>query len=124
MPLPKTLSTSQHTDIDLKLVEGQWPEGISGELVVVAPGPKTDEVSYQLFTEGHAIRLALRPGTDGAAPDRFAWRARKIRGPSVRLKEKCPDVCVGGPAGYASPFGLLNMANTLPKFVPFVMESD
>ncbi|MGE4608277.1 MAG: hypothetical protein AAEJ52_16170 [Myxococcota bacterium] len=60
MPLPKTLSTSEHTDLDLKLVEGQWPDGITGEFVVVAPGPKTDEIAYQLFTEGHTIRLSLR----------------------------------------------------------------
>jgi hypothetical protein len=112
MPLPRTLSTSDHCDLDLKLVEGQWPEGISGELVVVAPGPKTADIGYQLFTEGHAIRLSLRPGTDGAPPDQFAWRTRKIRTPSVRLFEKCREHCTGGPAGYTSPFGLLNMANT------------
>ncbi|MFP8880273.1 MAG: carotenoid oxygenase family protein [Myxococcota bacterium] len=112
MPLPKTLSTSEHTDLDLKLVEGQWPDGISGEFVVVAPGPKTDEIAYQLFTEGHTIRLSLRAGTDGAASDRFAWRARKIRNPSVRLFEQCRDACAAGPAGYSSPFGMLNMANT------------
>ncbi len=112
MPFPRTLYNSEHTDIDLKLVHGEWPEGISGELVIAAPGPRAEGLPYQLFADGHCIRMSLRPGQDGAAPDRFGWRARKIRGPSVRLREKCPDVCIPGGAGYSSPFGLLNMANT------------
>ncbi len=112
MPFPRTLYNSEHRDIDLKVVDGVWPEGLTGELVIAAPGPRTPDLPYQLFADGYTIRMSLTPGTDGAAPDRLAWRAKKIRGPSVRLREKRPDVCVPGAAGYSSPFGLLNMANT------------
>lgn len=113
MPLPRSLASAGHRDLDLELVSGRWPEGLSGELVLSAPGLKGD-LPYALFGPGHVIRLSLQPGTFGAPPDRFAWRARLVESPSVRLQRARPDVFRMAGPGMLSPFGLMNMSNTAP----------
>lgn len=113
MPLPHSLTTAPHGDLDLRLETGAWPEEICGEMLISAPAPRGD-LPYALFTPGYMIRLSLRPGTHGAPPDRFAWRARRIDSPSSRLLERCPQAFQITSLGYASVFGMPNMANTAP----------
>ncbi len=113
MPLPRTLARAGHRDLDLRVVAGRWPEGLRGELVLSAPGPR-GAFRYSLFSPGHVIRLSLEPGRFGAAKDRFAWRARRIESPSIRLFEARPDVFRAAGPGMVSPFGLMNMSNTAP----------
>ena len=113
MPLPRTLASAGHRDLDLRLAAGRWPEGLRGELVLSAPGPR-GVFRYSLFSPGHVVRLSLEPGRFGAPPDRFAWRARRIESPSVRLFDARPDVFRAVGPGMLSPFGLMNMSNTAP----------
>ncbi len=113
MPVPRSISTAEHGDIDLQLVAGTWPAEIGGEMMISAPDRRGD-LPYALFTPGHIIRLSLRPGTHGAAADRFAWRARKIDSPSARLLALRPDAFHITSVGYTSAFGMPNMANTAP----------
>ena len=120
MPLPRSFATTPHRDLDLELVHGQWPTDISGELVIAAPGTKGD-LDYAIFSAGHMLRLSLNPGTFGAAPDRWAWRTKKVRSPSARLQEKCPDVFHSNGAALSSPFGLPNQANTAPSPLPRIV---
>ena len=113
MPLPRTLGTAGHRDLHLRVLDGVWPADITGELVLSAPGPK-GAFDYALLSPGHVIRLSLRPGTFGAPSDRFAWRARRIESPSVRLHDARPDVFRAMGPGMLSPFGMMNMSNTAP----------
>lgn len=99
---------------DLQVVAGTWPEGLSGELVLSAPHPRTFGGPHPFFGEGVIYRLSLQPGTHGAPPDRFAWRSRTIDSPSARLRAKRPDVFTATMIGVHSPFGALNAANTAP----------
>ena len=111
MPLPRCLGTTPHRDMDLKRVHGQWPDDLSGEMMIVAPGPKGD-FDYGLFSPGHILRLSLRPGTFGAAADRWAWRAKRIESPSAKLQDRCPEAFHSNGAAILSPFGLPNQSNT------------
>jgi hypothetical protein len=113
VPLPQTLATAGHRDLDLRVVAGSWPAELTGELVISAPGPR-GAFRYALFSPGHVVRLSLRPGRFGAPPDRFAWRARRIESPSVRLHDAKPDVFRAVGPGMLSPFGMMNMSNTAP----------
>lgn len=112
MPLPRSILHSDFRDFDLKLVHGRWPSDISGEALVIAPGPGFDDMSYALFGPGHIVRLSLQPGTFGAAPEKFAWRAKRIDTPSVRLWQQKPEVFTPMGPGVMSPFGMMNMTNT------------
>src|SRR4051812_32107493 len=113
MPLPRTLTTASHADLDLQLVAGQWPEDCRGAMFVSAPTVARD-LRYALFGYGVMIRLSLQPGRFGAPPDRFAWRVATIDSPTRRLHEKAPESFVPTPMGYLSAFGSPNMANTAP----------
>lgn len=113
MALPETLLTAQWPDLDLRVVAGEWPADLSGALVISAP-VVDPRLSFQLFGFGALARLALQPGTDGAAADRFALRVRTIDSPVQRLHERAPDLFRGGLLGLDSPFGHANMANTAP----------
>lgn len=115
MPIPRSiLSRAEPTDFDLSLVAGEWPESLTGELVLSAPHPSTFDGPHPFFGEGSLYRLSLRPGTHGAADGTFAWRQRKIDTPSARLRAKRPDVFTPTVIGVQSPFGNLNAANTAP----------
>jgi carotenoid cleavage dioxygenase-like enzyme len=105
------MTTAEHADFDLELISGQWPAELRGELVIAAPGAKGD-FAYGLFSPGHVLRLSLRPGSFGAAPDRFAFRQKQIDSPSVRLYHARPDAFRPVGPGMLSPFGMMNMANT------------
>ncbi|MCB0952636.1 MAG: carotenoid oxygenase family protein [Microthrixaceae bacterium] len=113
MPVPSSITTASHKDLDLTLVAGEWPEDVTGEFVVSAPETRPG-LPYALFGPGRICRLSLRPGTHGAAADRFAWRSRVVDSPSARLFEAAPEQFVAGPTGYNSPFGVPNQANTAP----------
>src|SRR4051794_36266452 len=108
MPVPRSiLSKDDVTDLDLAVVAGAWPPDISGHFVVSTSDQRTHPV-HAFFGDGIMARLALRPGTDGAAVaggpgasggspprignDRFAWRPRVVDTPSVRLRRKRPDL--------------------------------
>ena len=111
MPLPRSFATTPHRDLDLELVHGAWPDDISGELLIAAPGPRGD-LDYALFSPGHVLRLSLEPGSFGAAPDRWAWRTKRIESASAKLQDRCPDLFRSNGAALSSPFGLPNQANT------------
>lgn len=112
MPLPRTILSSPFESCDLELVSGRWPSDISGEALVIAPGPGFDDMDYALFGPGHVCRLSLRPGTFGAPADRFALRVKRIDTPSVRLWQERPEVFTPMGPGVMSPFGMMNMTNT------------
>ncbi|NLA37417.1 MAG: carotenoid oxygenase family protein, partial [Actinobacteria bacterium] len=115
MPIPRSLlHRDVPTDRDLSLTSGEWPEGLSGELVISAPHPTTFDGPHPFFGEGGIYRLSLRPGTHGASADRFAWRTGKIDSPSARLRAARPDLFTATMMGVQSPFGVVNAANTAP----------
>lgn len=114
MPTPRSLTGAQHADFELHLVSGEWPEGISGQVLFSSP-ENSGLVDYGIFDFGMMCGLSLTPATHGAAPGRFSWRARSIRTPSRRLFDTDPGLFVGtGPLGFNSPFGSPNCANTAP----------
>ncbi|GAA2796281.1 carotenoid oxygenase family protein [Nonomuraea dietziae] len=114
MPIPRSILTKGDLpDLDLRVVRGAWPSDISGHLVISTSDQRTHPV-HAFFGDGVMVRLALEPGTDGAAPDRFAWRPRVIDTPSVRLRRRRPEVFTATRLGTTSPFGTLNAANTAP----------
>ncbi len=113
MPLPRSLLTSSHQDVDLELVAGRWPDDLTGEMFISAPAPHA-ELTSGLFGFGVMIRMSLRPGTNGAPADRFAWRATVIDSPTKRLYDAVPGEFQAGPLGFSSPLGSPNMVNTAP----------
>jgi all-trans-8'-apo-beta-carotenal 15,15'-oxygenase len=113
VPLPDSLLTTQHRDLDLEVVAGTWPDDLTGEMFLSAPAVHA-ELSYALFGFGVMIRLSLQPGTHGAAPNRFAWRTRTIDSPTRRLHQAAPQAFAPGPLGFTSPLGSPNMVNTAP----------
>ncbi len=113
MPLPRTLTTAAHGDIDFELVAGAWPEDCTGEVWISAPAG-SPELSYALFGFGVMIRLSLQPGTFGAPSDRWAWRATTIDAPAQRLHALAPEAFHMTATGYGSAFGSPNMVNTAP----------
>ena len=113
MPVPRSITSAKHQDIDLQLVAGEWPDDLTGEFVVSSPRVEAG-LPYALFGFGTICRLSLRPGTRGAAADRWAWRTNVIDSPSERLHRKAPELFHAGPTGYNSPFGFPNQSNTAP----------
>jgi len=113
MPLPESLLRSTWRDLDLRVVSGEWPEGVHGEMFISAP-VVDERLSFQLFGFGALARLSLTPGSHGAPADRFALRVRTIDTPVQRLHELVPDAFSGGLLGLESPFGHANMVNTAP----------
>ena len=113
MPVPTSAMTATHQDLDLRLVSGEWPADIEGEMVISGPQVAHD-LPFALFGFGVMCRLSLQPGSHGAAADRFAWRTNVIDSPSQRLHAAAPDAFVPGPTGYLGPLGFPNAANTAP----------
>ncbi|HRW36081.1 MAG TPA: carotenoid oxygenase family protein [Aquihabitans sp.] len=113
MPVPSTLTSAPHRDVELKLVAGTWPTDIGGEVVFGSPH-QSGNLPYAIFDFGAICRLSLEPGARGAAPGRFSWQSRTIESPSKRLYDRHPEVFGTGPTGYTSPFGPPNSANTAP----------
>ncbi len=114
MPIPRSLFHAKPTDRDLQVVQGSWPDDLSGELFLSAPHPSTFGGPHPFFGDGTTYRLSLRPGTHDAPVDRFAWRQRQIDSPSARLRVKRPEVFTPTVIGVQSPFGHTNAANTAP----------
>ncbi len=113
MPLPESLTTSSHRDLDLRLVAGVWPNDLSGDVLFSAP-MLSGGVPYGIFDFGAMIRLSLTAGTRGAPSDRFAWRVHRIHTPSERIHAEIPQAFMANSVGYQSPFGPPNAANTAP----------
>ncbi len=113
MPVPRSLTTAPHRDFELEVVAGQWPSDISGEMVFSSP-QISGALDAAIFDWGAICRLALEPGTRGAAPGRFAWQSRSIQTPGKRLFDRRPELFSGSPTGYNSPFGPANASNTAP----------
>lgn len=116
MPTPRSLTTAAHQDFELEVVAGEWPATISGEMVFSSP-QRAGGLDYAIFDWGAICRLALTPGTRGAAADRFAWQARSIQTPGKRLWDRAPEHFTPSPIGYRSVFGSANASNTAP--LPF-----
>ena len=115
MPIPRSLlARSGPEDADLRVISGEWPTELSGELVLSAPDPTTLGGPHPFFGEGILYRLSLEAGTHGAAVGSFAWRHGLIDSPSARLRRARPDVFEATMIGVQSPFGFLNAANTAP----------
>lgn len=111
MPIPRTLTSAPPEDFDLEVTAGRWPEGLTGEIVISSP-EADPALAHGFFGFGMVRRLSLEPGRHGAAADRLAWRSRVIDSPSRRLHQADPSLFTAGPAGYSSPYGAPNMANT------------
>lgn len=118
MSIPRSILARVEPEArDLEVVQGTWPEGLSGEVFVSAPHPLTLGPPHSFFGRGMVYRLSLQPGTFGAAPGTFAWRHALVDSPSARLQDKRPDVFRTTMVGVHSPFGFTNAANTAP--MPF-----
>lgn len=113
MGIPESLLRAQLADLDLRVVRGEWPSDVHGEMYISAP-VIDDRLSYQLFGFGAMVRLSLEQGTYGAPEGRFALRHRVIDTPVQRLHERMPDAFRGGLLGLESAFGHANMVNTAP----------
>lgn len=113
MPVPRSLTTAEHTDFELELVAGQWPDDIRGDVYYSSP-LNGNGLPYAIFDWGAMCRLSLEPGTRGAAADRFRWQAVPIQTPGKRLFDRHRDLFRCGATGYTSPFGPANSANTAP----------
>ena len=113
MPVPEAMTAAQHQDFDLKVVAGQWPDDIAGDMVFSTP-QNSHNLPYAIFDWGAIARLSLTPGQHGAGQDRFAWRVQSIQTPGKRLFDARPDVFSPGLLGYTSPFGAPNSSNTAP----------
>jgi hypothetical protein len=113
VPVPRSIISVPHSDIDLRLEGGTWPDDLAGEIWISAPSA-SDDLSYALFGFGVMIRLSLDPGAHGAPADRWPWRVRTIDTPTKRLFDAAPEVWTSGVLGYVSPFGAPNMVNTAP----------
>ncbi len=113
MPLPESILRAQWNDLDLRVVAGEWPSGVHGELFISAP-VVDPRLTFQLFGFGAMARISLQPGTFDAPPDRFALRVRTIDTPVQRLHDLVPDAFHGALLGLESPFGHSNMVNTAP----------
>lgn len=113
MPTPRSLTTAPHQNFELEVVAGSWPSDISGEVYFSSPRI-VPELPYAIFGFGAMCRLSLEPGGRGAAPGRFSWQSVTIETPSKRLFDRHPEAFALGPAGYSSPFGPPNAANTAP----------
>jgi all-trans-8'-apo-beta-carotenal 15,15'-oxygenase len=113
MPLPRSILARQgFVDLDLR-PSGAWPDDLDGEIFITTSDLRTAP-NHAFFGDGALLRLSLRPGTHGAAPDRFAWRTNMIDTPSQRLRTARPDVFESTVLGSRSPFGYSNAANTAP----------
>ncbi|MGP4026968.1 carotenoid oxygenase family protein [Actinomadura sp. 3N407] len=114
MPVPRSILGRQDiADMDLDVVAGAWPDDVRGHFVVSTSDQRTRPL-HAFFGDGIMARLSLTPGTGGAPAGRFAWRARVLDTPSVRLRAKRPDLFTAGPVGTGSPWGFVNAANTAP----------
>ncbi|MFC4059110.1 hypothetical protein ACFOWE_12435 [Planomonospora corallina] len=103
MPIPRSILTKGDLpDLDLRVVRGSWPAGLTGHMVISTSDQRTHPL-HAFFGDGVLMRLALAPGPDGA----FAWRPRVIDSPSVRLRRRLPEAFTPGPLGTNSPFGSL-----------------
>ena len=114
MPTPRSLTTAPHRDFELEVVEGTWPDDISGEMVFSSPQHCTT-MDYGIFDWGAICRLALEPGTRGAGAGRFAWQTRSIQSPGKRLWDKLPAQFSTSVTGYQSALGAANASNTAPS---------
>jgi len=113
MSTPRSLTTAPHADFELELVEGAWPDDISGDMVFSSP-QRCTPMEYAIFDWGAICRLALEPGTRGAGPGRFSWQSRSIQSPGKRLWDRHPEQFATSGTGYQSPFGASNASNTAP----------
>ena len=113
MPLPSSIFSAQFGDLDLKVVSGEWPDGLHGEMFVSAPVVDA-RLNYQLFGFGAMMRIAMRKGTHGAPADRVALRVRTLDTPVQRIHARAGGRFNGGLLGLESPYGHANMANTAP----------
>lgn len=113
MSTPHSLTTAPHADFELEVVEGVWPEDISGEMVFSSP-QRCTPMDYSIFDWGSICRLSLAAGTRGAGPGRFAWQTRSIQSPGKRLWDRLPEQFTTTATGYQSPLGPANAANTAP----------
>ena len=66
MPVPASLTTASHRDLELEVVAGTWPEDVSGE-VVFSSMENNHGLPYAIFDWGVICRLSLASGTRGAA---------------------------------------------------------
>jgi len=110
---PLSLTTAPHADFELEVVEGAWPDDISGDMVFSSP-QRCTPMEYRVFDWGAICRLALVPGARGATPGRFAWQSRSIQSPGKRLWDRHPEQFATSPTGYQSVFGASNASNTAP----------
>jgi hypothetical protein len=113
MSTPRSLTTAPHADFELEVVDGTWPDDISGEMVFSSP-QHCSAMEYGIFDWGAICRLALTPGTRGASAGRFAWQTRSIQSPGKRLWDRHPEQFRTRGTGYQSVLGAANASNTAP----------
>ncbi len=115
MSVPRTLvDPTPMADIELSLLAGAWPPGLSGEVFIATADQRSARGGHAFYGDGVLVRMSLDPGTWGATADRWAWRPALIDSPSVRLRSGAPDAFAPTAVGSSSPFGMSNASNTCP----------
>ncbi len=114
MPTPATLvSPLDIRDHDLRVIQGEVPAGLHGEIFYATPGPN-GRGAHAFFSDGVALRLSLRPDTFGASAGTHALRMKELATPSSRLRKLRPEAFRPTVAGSMGELGHVNAANTAP----------
>ncbi len=114
MSVPDAMTTAQHQDFDLKVVAGQWPDDIAGDMVFSSTAEQSRPALRHLRL-GRDRRLSLdpRPARRRPGPVRVAGAVHPDAGQAA-LRCPTPSVFTPGLLGYTSPFGAPNSSNTAP----------
>lgn len=94
-------------DHELDVVEGHWPDDISGSMFVIGPD-KRRPGGHWFNQHGLLQRIRLRPDADG----RIHVEHRRVDTPLARVKRVLPWLFRTLKFMEVSPFGVTNMANT------------
>jgi len=94
-------------DTELDVIEGHWPNDISGAVFVVGPDKRAPG-GHWFGAHGLLCRIDCAPTTQG----RIAVRAARVHTPLERLSQRWPKLFKTFEFAQFSPFGVTNMANT------------
>ncbi len=100
------------TDHRLSVVEGTWPQDLSGALVIVGPD-KRRPGGHWFGEPGLLCRIDLTPDAYGRLP----VRQRLIQTPLMKLRRRVPWLFARVAFAEVSPFGVTNLANTNVEWI-------
>lgn len=94
-------------DTRLEVVEGHWPDDMSGDVFVVGPD-KRRPGGHWFAERGMVLRIGTRLDAGGRLP----VRSRLVRTPVLKLRDRLPFLFHSVAFADVSPFGSTNLANT------------